>query len=158
MNIANLIFNALGAIGVVAGVIFAVIEWREHKKIRNAKMLLEFSCIFENNPAVAAFIQKIDYGENWYDNGKFHDTNFEKTADYALGILCHFIRMIENKIIDEKDFNALQYIIQRTLRNSYTQKYFKFLIEFTNKSETTFPFEPLLRYGREHRLLNDNFN
>lgn len=150
--------NIITALATVVGVVFAIIEWQEHKKIRNAKLLLEFSNIFENNPAIATFIQKIDYGEKWYDNMQFHDSIFEKTADYALSTLCHYVQMIENNVIKERDFYALRYILRRTLENQDTQKYFKFLIGFAKRSDNAFPFEPLLRYGRQNHLSGDIFN
>lgn len=125
--------------------------------MHNAKMLLDFSNIFENNPAIAEFIQKLDYGENWYIGVDFHNSKFEKTVDFALNTLCNFIKMTEDKIIDENDFYAVRYVIHRTLKNQDTQEYFKFLINFSKQCGTAFPFEPLLRYGRRNHLLGDIF-
>lgn len=151
------VYSIITAIAAVVGVVFAIIEWLEHKKIRNAKMQLEFSNTFENNSAVAAFVQKIDYGEKWYDDKQFRDAAFEKTADYALSTLCHYVQMIENDVIKEKDFYALRYILRRTLENQCTQDYFEFLIGFAKQSGNAFPFEPLLRYGRRNHLSGDIF-
>ena len=99
MEIANFIVGALGSLGVLAGVVFAIVEWREHKKIRNAEMLMRFSRDFENDPSIAEFFKKVDYGERWYD-GEFHDSPFEKKVDYTLGILCHYVKMIDDNIIE----------------------------------------------------------
>ena len=151
------ISNIITAVATAIAAIFAIHQWLQHKKMHNAKMLLDFSNIFENNPAIAEFIQKIDYGGNWYINTKFHNTKFEKTVDFALSTLSHFIKMTEDKIIDEKDFYAICYIIHRTLENQDTQEYFKFLINFSKQSGNTFPFEPLLRYGRKNHLRGDMF-
>ena len=126
MDFANLIINALECLGVIGGVIFAMYQWLQHKKIHNAKMLMEFSKTFESNPAISEFIRKIDYNEKWY-NSEFHGSPFEKVTDCALSNLSHFVKMTEDNIIKESDFYALSYIIRRTLENEYTQKYFKFL-------------------------------
>ncbi len=151
------ISNIITAIAASVATIFAIYQWLQHKKMHNAKMLLDFSNIFENNSAIAEFIQKIDYGDNWYTNADFHNTKFEKTADFALSTLSHFIKMTEDKIIDEKDFYAIRYIIHRTLENRNTQEYFKFLINFSKQNGKAFPFEPLLRYGRKNNLQGDIF-
>ena len=153
----NIISNIITAIAASIAATFAIYQWLQHKKVHNAKMLLDFSNIFENNPAIAEFVQKIDYGGNWYVNTDFRNTKFEKTADFALSTLCHFVKMIEDKIIDERDFYALHYIIRRTLENPDTQEYFKFLRNFSRQNGTTFPFEPLLRYGRKKHLHGDIF-
>lgn len=153
----NIISNIIIAIATTIAAIFAIYQWLQHKKVHNAKMLLDFSNIFESNPAIAEFFQKIDYGDNWYIKTEFHNTKFEKTADFALNTLCHFIKMTEDKIIDEKDFYAIQYIIRRTLENEDTQEYFKFLINFSKQNGNAFPFEPLLRYGRKNHLHGDIF-
>ena len=151
------ISDLITAVATTIAVIFAIYQWVQHKKMHNAKMLLDFSNIFENNPAIAEFVQKIDYGENWYINADFHNSKFEKTADFALNTLSHFIKMTEDKIIDEKDFYAIRYIIRRTLENEDTQEYFRFLINFSEQNGNAFPFEPLLRYGRKKHLHGDIF-
>lgn len=153
----DIISNVITAVATSITAIFAIYQWLQHKKMHNAKMLLDFSNILENDPAIAEFIQKIDYGGNWYINTEFHNTKFEKTADFALNTLCHFIKMTEDKIIDEKDFYAIRYIIRRTLENQDTQEYFKFLINFSKQNGNAFPFEPLLRYGRKNHLHGDIF-
>ena len=153
----NTISVVITAVATSVAAIFAIYQWLQHKKIHNAKMLLDFSNIFENNSAIAEFVQKIDYGDNWYINKEFHDTKFEKTADFALSMLSHFIKMTEEKILDEKDFYAVRYIIHRTLENKDTQEYFKFLIDFSKRCGNAFPFEPLLRYGRKNHLQGEIF-
>lgn len=158
MDVLIFIVDVLECLGVAGGAYFAYKEWVGTKKIRNAKMLLEFSNAFENNPTIKEFFQKIDYGKKWYNKKRFRHSAFEKTADYALSTLCHYVKMIEDGVINEKDFYSLCYILHRTLENNGVQEYFKSLLEFTKQYGIAFPFEPLLRYGREHRLLNDNFN
>ena len=153
----NTISVVITAIATSVAAIFAIYQWLQHKKMHSAKMLLDFSKIFENDPAIAEFVQKIDYGENWYVDTDFHDTKFEKTTDFALTTLSHFIKMTEDKIIDENDFYAVRYIVRRTLENRDTQEYFKFLIDFSRRSGNAFPFEPLLRYGRKNHLQGEIF-
>lgn len=152
------ISNAVVAVTAVGSSVFAIYQWLQHKKIYNEKMLFEFSKVFEQDSAIALFVRKIDYGETWYSDGKFHDSTFEKTADYALSTLCFFVKLIEDKVIKEKDFHALNYVLDRTLKNRDTQAYFKFLIDFTRRCQNEFPFEPLLRYGRRKHLLSEDFD
>ena len=149
--------DIITAIATSGAVVFGIYQWLQHKKMHNAKMLLDFSNIFENDPAIAEFIQKIDYGEKWYVDVDFHKTKFEKTADFALNTLSHFVKMTEDKIIDEKDFYAVRYIIRRTLENQDTQKYFEFLIDHSKRNGNIFPFEPLLRYGHKKQIHGDIF-
>lgn len=49
--------DLITAVATTIAVVFAIYQWEQHKKMHNAKMLLDFSNIFENNPAIAEFIQ-----------------------------------------------------------------------------------------------------
>ena len=156
MEIANFIVGALESLGVLAGVVFAIVEWREHKKIRNVEMLLRFSRDVENDPSIAEFFKKVDYGERWYD-GEFHDSPFEKKVDYTLGILCHYVKMIDYNIIEEKDFYAFNYVIRRVLQNHDAQAYLFNLLNFTARIKSSFPFASLVEYGKSKGILDETF-
>ena len=152
------IFSIIESIAVVIGLISAVVayrQWKERKSERQIQYLSDFSSSIMGNPDMATFIHMVEREDGvGFANGCFKPQENERIVDYALCHLSNYVVLKNSNLIDAKDFQFLDYILNHSLENAEIQAYLKFLQNVVQGNKAIHPYKQLVDYGKENGLLS----
>ena len=130
-------------------------QLNESIKMKKADYLHEIIEKLMFDEDIVSFIDKVDYKtEIWYDE-KFHKEHIvERLADKTLSYLSYILYLRKERVVCEKEFHFVEYILKRTLCDSQVHCYLYNLYHF---DKPNFLYQNLLDYAEEKKWLESYF-
>jgi len=98
----------------------------------------------------------IEYSEDWYDE-HFHNSEEEYQFDRFFAYLSYVCYLRKSRILKEREFRLLRYVLNRVCQNDETQTYLWNLYHFSQRSNSVCSFDELISYGLKAGILPDDF-
>ena len=158
MEISDVISSISLAVTII-GLAFAFFQWRKSNSIKRAEYINELTEKVRSDEDIRAIVYRIDYNEDWYTAGFHGSGELEVQVDKTLSYFSYICYLKSMKVVSKKEFSFFEYKINRILKDNNVQRYLFNLYHFSRKDNTSISFNYLLEYGKEKKLLtNDFFN
>lgn len=149
LSLASILLIAIGGL-------FAYIQWVHTNKIRRTEFLNQIIEKIRFDEKLSLMLYSIEYGKFKYDSS-FHDGKDEDKMDALMSYLNYVCYLIQEKIINQKEFSVLEYELTRVCSNEEVKKYLKFVYCFSLDNGGNYSFKNLVQYGIIKGLINKSF-
>jgi hypothetical protein len=137
------------------GGIFALVQWRSGNKLKRVEFFDKIISALRFDKENVSTMHIIDYNYEWY-NKNFHNTKskLEYSIDKLLSQLNYICYLKEMKIIKDKEFKVIRYMVNRTCISPCIQNYLWNLYHFSKKNNADTSFQYLIKYGIKNKIIN----
>ncbi len=140
---------------------FALFQWYVANKTKRTEVLQEIVLQLRFDKDMSNTMQKIDYDQDWYSSD-FHNSDdpkndFEHRVDKLLAYMSYICYLKKQRHL-KKEFQILQYEIDRVCASHSIQSYLWSLYHFSKKQNTKCSFQFLIDYAVKHGIIEkDSF-
>jgi len=134
-----LVVSALSSLIAAAALIVNARQIVLNNKIRRASIVTEIFQVFMDDDAMQDMFYKIEYDLFEYGDS-FHSSVEERQLDKLLRHFSNLAVMWENKFIDTRDIQPVEYFILRITQNREVIKYLSFIEEWSADAGMTHPY------------------
>lgn len=153
------IISCISLVFLAIGGIITLIQWKKSSDVKSADYLKEITNDITYSKYVKEGFYILDNSENiWFENvvtGR--DEKIVRTIDATLFYYSYICYLKKSKVISNKEFKCFQFFIDTICRNYQVQDYLYYLYFYHLKIKSAMPFEDLLQYAKNNKMLLDGF-
>ena len=155
ITISDILGVATFVIGFISVVFVGIQIWQKFR-MDHSKQVLDMLNKTLSERDMAELLYQLDYNKFHYD-AYFHGSQTERLVDNVLHYYEYILYLRDINIINKKEFQFFEYDIQRIVCNHDMQSYFFTLYHFVKHGDLSFKYQRLLKYGKEHGWIDDDF-
>ena len=129
---------------VMVTVILFNMNGRKKTKFRRAEFTAKLLEKMHADPEIQSFIQKIESGEEWYQDEFLQDKKSQSEVFHVLSFFNYICYLEENHVISMDEYMLFEFSIQSLAMNSSFRNYMFELFHKTEEENKMFPFYYLL--------------
>lgn len=154
LTLVSTIAAALSAVIAAIALLLTFLKYRERIKTEHAERMADLLTKTRKDPDVIGFFKTIDLSEDHWYNLDFYKNGLERIVDNALLQFEHIMYLKEQKLLNDEEFSHYLYEIDKIVKDKEVQSYFFNLYHYCQKSELSFKYDKLLKYGIEKRFVD----
>lgn len=137
------LFFGFFILAVFMTVVF-MMKWRKQNKFQRAEITAKLLEKLQADLEIQSFMQKIESGEEWYNENFFSNQQLQKETFDVLSFYNYICYLLENHVISTDEYMIFEFSIQSLAVNASFQNYMFQLFHKTEKKNQLFPFYYLL--------------
>ncbi|OQC42758.1 MAG: hypothetical protein BWX66_00351 [Deltaproteobacteria bacterium ADurb.Bin058] len=141
---------------IIVATSIGLYQWIHANRIRRSKFLNQIINRLRFDESISKVMYTIEYSEDWYDE-HFHNSEEEYQFDRFFAYLSYVCYLRKSRILKEREFRLLRYVLNRVCQNDETQTYLWNLYHFSQRSNSVCSFDELISYGLKAGILPDDF-
>ena len=152
------LFALLSFAALIAGGIFAFIQWNRTIKIKRSEFINQIIEKLRFDDKMASAMYLIDYDHDWYDSDFHNGGENEFLIDKLLSYLSYICYLKDSRHITQKESSILEYELKRACESTSVQAYLFNLYHFSKSRNSTCSFQYLINYGLKNNIIDkENF-
>lgn len=156
LSFAEFIAIATLLVGLIS-VVFVGIQLWQKVKMDHSKQVLDMMNKTRLEQDMVELLYQLDYNHFHYDYRFHQGGQLEQLVDNVLHYYEYILYLRNRNILNKKEFQFFEYDIQRIVGNHDMQNYFFTLYHFVKRGDMSFKYRRLLKYGRKHGWIEEDF-
>ena len=152
----NNLFEVIGALLTISGVVIALIQWNMSIRTNRAKYVKDLLVRVLDDPEIQKFQNIFDYSDDWY-NEAFHrdpDSDIPKIADRTMFTYNYICYLFDAKEINKNELEIFKYHLLSLAHEDCLEYYFLDLFQHSMLNEKVFPFTHYLKFCEDNNCIS----
>ena len=149
------IFSAFSILLAIFGGLFAYRQWSLSNKTKRSEFINQIIEKLRFDESLVKTMYMIEYDYKWYNSDFYGGSKIEARIDKLLSYLSYICYLYKLKNISKREFEILQYEINRVCSSFEIQCYLWNLYHFSRKHGMNCSFQYLIDYGIRNKIIDE---